>query len=48
MGLDMYLSAKLETYKPYGNEKENPIRVLLKKELPIFKSENIVYDDDIF
>jgi hypothetical protein len=44
MGLDMYLSASLRTYKSYGKEKENKIRPAIRKALPeIFDSGNIEY-----
>ena len=43
MGLDMYLTAKLHTCKPFGeNEKEKPIRIAVKKALPeIYSTGNI-------
>jgi len=34
MGLDMYLTAKLSTYKPYGKEKEHKVRPAIRKALP--------------
>jgi len=44
MGLDMYLTAKLQTYKSYGKEKEHPIRKIVRKNLKeIFSSGNIEY-----
>lgn len=45
MGLDMYLSARLRTYKSLDKkEKEHPIRKIIRKNLPeIFKSGNIEY-----
>lgn len=49
MGLDMYLTAKLRTCKPYGNEREHPIRKVIKENLKeYFKSGNVEYIDISF
>jgi hypothetical protein len=44
IGLDMYLTAKLRTYKAYNKEKEHMLRPIIRKALPeIWKSGNIEY-----
>jgi len=42
MGLDMYLFARMRTYKSYGQEREHPVRQVIQDNLPeMFSSGNI-------